>query len=97
MGWKKIFVNDVTDEGLNFQNIQTAHISNKKKKFRDFPGGPAVRTPCFHYRGQRFNPWLGNRIPHAAWYGKKTNTQPTEKMSRKPKQTFLQRRHTDGQ
>ena len=26
----------------------------------EFPGGPVVRTPRFHYRGPRFNPWLGN-------------------------------------
>ena len=27
---------------------------------RDFPGGPLVKTPCFHCRGHGFNPWLGN-------------------------------------
>ena len=26
----------------------------------DFPGGPGVKTLCFHCRGHRFNPWLGN-------------------------------------
>ena len=26
----------------------------------DFPGGSVVRALCFHYRGHRFNPWLGN-------------------------------------
>ena len=26
----------------------------------DFPGGPVVKTPHFHYRGHRFNPWSGN-------------------------------------
>ena len=26
----------------------------------DFPGGPVVRTPRFHCRGLRFNPWMGN-------------------------------------
>ena len=25
-----------------------------------FPGGPVVRTPCFHCMGTRFNPWPGN-------------------------------------
>ena len=26
----------------------------------DFPGGPVVRALCFHCRGHRFDPWLGN-------------------------------------
>ena len=25
----------------------------------DFPGGPEDRTPCFHCRGPRLDPWLG--------------------------------------
>ena len=25
----------------------------------EFPGGPVVKTLCFHCRGPRFNPWLG--------------------------------------
>ena len=25
-----------------------------------------VRTPCFHCRGHRFNPWSGTKIPHGA-------------------------------
>ena len=28
--------------------------------FRNFPGGPVVKNPCFRWRGHRFNPWLGN-------------------------------------
>ena len=31
-----------------------------KTKIRDFPGGPVVKTLCFHCRGQGFDPWLGN-------------------------------------
>ena len=27
---------------------------------RDFSGGPGVKTPGFHCRGQRFSLWLGN-------------------------------------
>ena len=27
---------------------------------RDFPGSPVVKTPCFHCRGRRFDPWVGN-------------------------------------
>ena len=26
----------------------------------DFPGGPAVKTPCFRCRGHSFDPWSGN-------------------------------------
>ena len=29
----------------------------------DFPGGPVVKTPRFHYRGHRFDPWLENWDP----------------------------------
>ena len=31
-----------------------------KKWARDSPGGPVVKIPCFHCRGHRFSPWLGN-------------------------------------
>ena len=29
-----------------------------RKKSSDFPGGPVVKTPCFHCRGHGFDPWL---------------------------------------
>ena len=29
------------------------------------PGSPVVRTPHFHCRGYRFDPWLGTKIPQA--------------------------------
>jgi len=28
--------------------------------YRQLPGSPVVRIPCFHGRGHKFNPWLGN-------------------------------------
>ena len=28
----------------------------------DFPGSPVVRTPCFHCRGHKFNPWSRSGI-----------------------------------
>ena len=31
-----------------------------KMWYREFPGGPVVRTPRFRCRECRFNPWLGN-------------------------------------
>ena len=38
---------------------------NKKKNsgFRDFPGGLVVNTLCFHCRGCRYGPCLGNWDP----------------------------------
>ena len=33
----------------------------QKIKNRDSPGGPVVKTPCFHCRGHGFDPWLGNK------------------------------------
>ena len=49
---------------------------------------------CKRSNGQRIN--LQNiQIAHAAQYQK--YKQPNPKMGRRPKQTFLQRRHTDGQ
>ena len=33
---------------------------SKVKSIWDFPGGPVVRTPRFHCRGQGFDPWSGN-------------------------------------
>ena len=29
----------------------------------EFPGGPVVRTPCFHCREHRSNPWSVNYNP----------------------------------
>ena len=31
----------------------------RQKLTRDFPGGPVVRTPHFHSKAPRFDPWLG--------------------------------------
>ena len=37
----------------------------KKKKSRDFPGGPVVKTPRFQCRGHWFDPGQGTKIPYA--------------------------------
>ena len=29
-------------------------------KHRDFPDGPVVKTPRFHFRGRGFDPWSEN-------------------------------------
>ena len=31
--------------------------ARKKNALGDFPGGPVVKTPCFHCRGCKFRPW----------------------------------------
>ena len=57
---------------LNYQQIKSKFLKNDlpyrgvrlllftKGEMREFPGGPVVRTPHFHCRGHRFNPWSGN-------------------------------------
>ena len=44
----------------------------------DFPGSPVVGTPCFHCRGQGFDPWSGNSDPtcHTAWPKRKKKKCP---------------------
>ena len=41
-------------------NIFSLTQNIKKTQNRVFPGGPEVRTPCFHCRECEFDPWLGN-------------------------------------
>ena len=31
-------------------------LSYKLKTSGEFPSGPVIRTPCFHYQGHGFNP-----------------------------------------
>ena len=38
---------------------QLYHCSSKAVILLDFPGGPVVKSPCFHGRGHGFHPWLG--------------------------------------
>ena len=44
---------------------------NVKKSGWEFPGGPVVRTPCFHCRGPGFDPWSGNEDPTSCAAGQK--------------------------
>ena len=39
--------------------LQETHFRSKDT-YREFLGGPVVRTQHFHCHGPRFNPWLGN-------------------------------------
>ena len=38
-------------------------FSNRKQGWRDFPGGPSVKTLHFQCRDLGFDPWLGNGDP----------------------------------
>ena len=38
---------------------------------REFPGGPVVKTWCFHYDGLGSIPGQGTKIPQAKWYSQK--------------------------
>ena len=42
-----------------------------KSIVREFPGGPLVRTPCFHCQGPGFNPWSGKLGPCKLRHGQK--------------------------
>ena len=39
---------------------RTRSILHEMPSTIDFPGGPVGQTLHFHYRGHKFNPWLGN-------------------------------------
>ena len=41
------------------------HVVITKGGFGDFPGGPVVKIPCFHFRGHGSIPGQGTKIPHA--------------------------------
>ena len=39
------------------------NTNKQKKNFREFPGGPVVRTWCFHCQGLGSIPGWGTKIP----------------------------------
>ena len=47
---------------LEIQTLKARKQMNKNKKLLlwELPGGPVVRTLCFHCQGPGFNPWSGN-------------------------------------
>ena len=55
---KVSILNMVVDEELMGKVIYLSGLS--KGAIRDFPGGPSVKTPGFHCRGHRFEPWSGS-------------------------------------
>ena len=40
--------------------LETLKLSSNRDSWRDFPGGPVVKTLRFHCRGYRSDPWSGN-------------------------------------
>ena len=46
--------------------IRDNNTDLKKLFWGDFPGGPVDKTQSSQCRGPGFNPWSGNKIPHAA-------------------------------
>ena len=60
---------------MNEQKVVYIHtleyyVAVKRNEVLDFPGGPVVKTPSFHCKGCRFDPWSG-KIPHATWCSQK--------------------------
>ena len=41
-------------------NSKNLGLKIKKANYREFPGGPVVRTPRFRCWGPGFDPWSGN-------------------------------------
>lgn len=44
----------------NSQHLKATSMLIKSGMDRKFPGGPIVRTLCFHCQGPAFDLWLGN-------------------------------------
>ena len=44
----------------NLEKKKKIKIKKEVRGFKDFPNGPVVKIPCFHYKGQGFDPFSGN-------------------------------------
>ena len=51
--------------------------------FRDFPGNPVVKTPCFHCRVMDSIPGWGIKISHAVLHGQKKKKEEEEEEEKK--------------
>ena len=54
-----------------YETCNTGEMEQGIKETEGFLGGQVVKTPYFQCIGPVFDPWLGNKIPHAAWCGQK--------------------------
>ena len=54
---------DASETFSNPEYVQSAVGHAFRNSLQDFPGGPVVKTPCFHCRGHGFDPWLGKQDP----------------------------------
>ena len=55
--WEKIYL--IKDFFMRYQSTM-CYKPLWESLARDFPGEPVVKTPCFHFKGCRLDPWLGN-------------------------------------
>ena len=54
--------------GLTFCFFNWSKIHIKSNHFREFPGGPVVRTRAFHCQGPGSIPGRGNKLSQATWH-----------------------------
>ena len=57
------FLHSAHGDEINQEWSQSNCWGNKFKMSEvlgEFPGGPVLKTPCFHFRGRGFNLWSGN-------------------------------------
>ena len=59
---EKTHVIDELYSGISYSAVEHEFNVNQSKMYTlgDFPSGPVVKTPSFHCRGCRFDPWSGN-------------------------------------
>ena len=53
------------------EDICSALWERLENESKDFPGGPVVKTPCFHHRGHRFDPLSRSQNPTLSTTAKK--------------------------
>ena len=66
MGRRKLFIpTAVIFSGVTEDLDENQEPENKIQQDREFPGGPVVRTRCFHCQGPGLVPGRGTKIPRA--------------------------------
>ena len=58
---------------LSVLGLRSCHIFygwfSSSEKQRDFPGGPVIKSLCYHEGGMGSIPGRWTKIPHDTWYG----------------------------